>query len=71
MATIPKYVLQRSFDIDPSVWAAAKNEIRTILIDAARERTMIPYSELVGRVNVEQMVSTNGVHFGHHLFAKS
>jgi hypothetical protein len=50
MASTPKYVLQGSFDIAPDVWERAKDEIRTILVEKAKQRAMIPYSELVGRV---------------------
>jgi hypothetical protein len=64
MATIPKYVLQGSFDIDQERWATAKEEIRTILIEAARQRKMITYSDLVGQANA---VNFNA--FDQRLFA--
>ena len=47
MGTAPKYVLQGSFDVPVEKWAAAKEEIRTVLAAKARARAMIPYSELV------------------------
>jgi hypothetical protein len=34
----------------PSAWDEAKEEARTIMIDRARVRGMIPYSDLVSRV---------------------
>jgi len=46
MPSPPKYVLQGSFDVVPEVWNSAKEEIRAILIEKARQRAMIPYSEL-------------------------
>src|SRR5688572_22885765 len=46
----PKYVLQGSFDVPPATWERAKEEIRAILIEKAKQRAMIPYSELVARV---------------------
>jgi hypothetical protein len=51
MPNPPKYVLQGSFDVPPEKWEAAKREISAILIEKAKQRAMIPYSELVGRVN--------------------
>jgi hypothetical protein len=50
MPTLPKYVLQGSFDVAPERWEAAKEEVRSILVEKARQRAMIPYSELVGMV---------------------
>jgi hypothetical protein len=50
MSSPPKYVLQGSFDVPPENWAAAKEEIRRVLIEKAKNRAMIPYSELVGLV---------------------
>lgn len=50
MAAPPKYVLHGSFNVPADKWAAAKAEIRRILIEKARARGMIPYSELVGLV---------------------
>ncbi len=50
MPSLPKYVLQGSFDVPPEKWAVAKEEIGEILIEKAKQRAMIPYSELVGRV---------------------
>lgn len=50
MPSPPKYVLQGSFDVPPETWQNAKEEIRRILIEKARQRAMIPYSELVGLV---------------------
>ncbi len=50
MTNPPKYVLQGSFDVAPELWAAAKDEIRHVLIQKAKQRAMIPYSELVGLV---------------------
>ena len=47
MGTAPKYVLQGSFDVPVEKWAAAKEEIRTVLAAKARAHAMIPYSELV------------------------
>src|SRR5204863_2982294 len=35
----------------PEKWEAAKRKICDILIEKAKQRAMIPYSELVGRVN--------------------
>ena len=57
-------MLQGSFDIDPEQWAEAKEEIRSILIEAARLRRMITYSDLVGQVNA---VTFNA--FDQRLFA--
>lgn len=39
----------------PEQWAKAKQEIRDILITKARERAMIPYSELVDMVDSVQL----------------
>src|SRR6266511_4745557 len=50
MSSPPKYVLQGSFDVPSEQWAAAKEEIRRVLIEKARNRAMIPYTELVGLV---------------------
>jgi hypothetical protein len=50
MPSPPKYVLQGSFDVPPEDWAAAKEEIRLVLVEKAKSRTMIPYSDLVGLV---------------------
>ncbi|MGE3109696.1 MAG: hypothetical protein AB7O77_15265 [Phycisphaerales bacterium] len=50
MASAPKYVQNGSFDVPPEKWAAAKAEIRAILINKAKERAMIPYSDLVAQV---------------------
>lgn len=50
MPSQPKYVLQGSFDVPPARWEAAKEEIRAILIEKAKQRAMIPYSDLVERV---------------------
>jgi hypothetical protein len=50
MPSPPKYVLQGSFDVPPAEWAAVKEEIRRVLVEKARLRAMIPYSELVGLV---------------------
>lgn len=50
MPNPPKYVLQGSFDVPLETWEAAKREIRDILIDKAKQRAMVTYSELVGRV---------------------
>ena len=36
-------------------WGAARDEMRTILADRARLRGMIPYSELVGRIEAIRM----------------
>lgn len=36
-------------------WSAAKDEMRQILTDRARLRGMIPYSELVGRIETIRM----------------
>lgn len=52
MASAPRYVLNGSFDVPPAKWAAAKTEIRTILVKKAKERAMIPYSDLVAQVHV-------------------
>jgi hypothetical protein len=47
----PKYVLQGSFDIDPAKWEAAKDEIRAILIEKAKQRAIgITYSDLVEQI---------------------
>jgi hypothetical protein len=51
MATVPKYVLQGSFDVPPAEWAKAKAEIRDILIATARKRAMITYSDLVAQAS--------------------
>src|SRR6266849_6642162 len=48
MPNPPKYVLQGSFDVPPEKWVAAKEEIRRVLVAKARQRAMIPYSELLG-----------------------
>jgi hypothetical protein len=50
MTSPPKYVLQGSFDVAAEKWAAAKDEIRSVLVQKAKQRAMIPYSELVGQV---------------------
>src|SRR6266705_2849202 len=50
MPSPPKYVLQGSFDVPAEKWAAAKAEICHVLIEKAKQRAMIPYSELVGLV---------------------
>jgi hypothetical protein len=39
-----------SFDVPSAKWADAKTEIRTILIRKAKERAMIPYSDLAAQV---------------------
>src|SRR4051812_3123114 len=64
MPSPPKYVLQGSFDVPPEKWAAAKDEIRRVLVEKAKQRSMIPYSELVGRVT-----SVNFRAFDQKLFA--
>lgn len=64
MASPPKYVLQGSFNVAPETWENAKDEIRHVLIEKARQRAMIPYSELVGRVK-----SVNFNAFDQRLFA--
>lgn len=64
MPNPPKYVLQGSFDVAPDKWEAAKAEIRGVLIEKAKQRAMVPYSELVGRVKA---VSFNA--FDTRLFA--
>jgi hypothetical protein len=64
MQNPPKYVLQGSFDVPPEKWASAKSEIRSVLIDTAEKRSMIPYSELVGLVT-----SVNFKAFDQRLFA--
>jgi hypothetical protein len=64
MPSPPKYVLQGSFDVPPDKWAAAKAEIRRVLVDIARKRAMIPYSELVQLV---KSVSFNA--YDQRLFA--
>lgn len=51
MPSPPKYVLQGSFDIPTGTWEKAKDEIRAILIEKAKQRAMVPYSDLVGKVN--------------------
>ena len=51
MSSPPKYVLQGSFDVPADKWAEAKTEVRTELIKRAKQRAMIPYSELVALVN--------------------
>jgi hypothetical protein len=50
MATATKYVQNGSFDFPPEQWAAAKSEIRAVLVVKAMERAMIPYSDLVAQV---------------------
>jgi hypothetical protein len=60
----PKYVLQRSFDVAPERWEKAKAEIRVILIEKAKKRANIPYSDLVGMVK-----SVNFSPFDQRLFA--
>lgn len=50
MASAPKYVQNGSFDVPPEKWSAAMTEIRAILIKKAKERAMIPYSDLVAQV---------------------
>ena len=64
MPSPPKYVLQGSFDVPIETWAAAKEEIRVVLIETARKRAMIPYSELVGLIK-----SVNFKAFDQRLFA--
>jgi hypothetical protein len=54
MSGMPSYVSQGSFDVDPQVWAKAKDEVRLILVERAKRRQMIPYSELVGLVGSVQ-----------------
>lgn len=50
MSSPPNYVLQGSFDVEPETWQAAKDEIRRVLVQRAKLRAMIPYSELVALV---------------------
>lgn len=50
MPSPPKYVLEGFFDVNPEKWEAAKEEIHHILVEKAKQRAMIPYSELVGKV---------------------
>jgi hypothetical protein len=50
MPSPPNYVLQGSFDVPPENWESAKEEIRAILIQKAKQRAMITYSELVALV---------------------
>ena len=50
MPNPPSYVLHGSFDVPPAVWEKAKQEIRTVLIDRAKQRSMITYSDLVAFV---------------------
>jgi hypothetical protein len=38
------------YDFDDSAWESAKNEVRKILIQRAKLRGMIPYSELVSQI---------------------
>lgn len=64
MSSPPKYVLQGSFDVPADKWAAAKAEVRAVLIQKAKHRAMIPYSELVGLVN-----SVNFNAYDQRLFA--
>ncbi len=64
MPSPPKYVLQGSFNVPPDEWAAAKEEIRRVLIEKASKRAMIPYSELVGLVH-----SVNFNAYDQRLFA--
>lgn len=60
----PKYVLNGSFDIPVDKWNAAKEEIRRVLVERAKARAMIPYSELVGLVR-----SVNFNAYDQRLFA--
>lgn len=46
----PQYVFQGTFGIPEDHWDAAKAEIRAVLVEKAKGRAMIPYSELVGLV---------------------
>ncbi|CAA9430871.1 MAG: hypothetical protein AVDCRST_MAG64-3468 [uncultured Phycisphaerae bacterium] len=64
MPSPPKYGSQGSFDVVHETWERAKEEIRQTLIEKARQRGMIPYSELVGRVK-----SVNFDAFDQRLFA--
>lgn len=64
MTSPPKYVLQGSFDVPADKWAAAKAEVRSVLIQKAKQRAMIPYSELVALVN-----AVNFAAFDQRLFA--
>lgn len=64
MSTPPSYVLQGSFDVPADKWAAAKAEVRAVLIQKAKQRAMIPYSELVNLVN-----SVNFAAYDQRLFA--
>jgi len=50
MPNPPKYVLQGSFDVPPDKWSAAKEEARQVLVDRARHRSIITYTELVGLI---------------------
>lgn len=58
MSSPPRYVLQGSFDVPADRWAAATAEVRAVLIQKAKQRAMVPYSELVGLVT--------SVNFGAH-----
>jgi hypothetical protein len=50
MAKSTKYVQNGSFDVPSEQWAAAKAEIHATLVKKAKERAMIPYSDLVAQV---------------------
>jgi hypothetical protein len=41
---------QLNHGFDPAAWEAAKQEARAIMIERARVRGMIPYSDLVARI---------------------
>ena len=45
-------MLRKKFDhgLPESVWSAAKEQARRAMIDAARRRSVISYSELVGEI---------------------
>jgi hypothetical protein len=51
MPSLPSYVQQAPFNFAPEIWNAAKDEIRSILIDRAKRQDPIAYSDLVARVN--------------------
>jgi hypothetical protein len=50
MSNPPKYVDKVAFDVLPEVWAAAKAEVRSILVEVAQRERTIFYSELVGEM---------------------
>lgn len=46
--------MSEKYGFPPAIWDQAKTEMRTILVNCARERKMITYSQLVGQVTTIQ-----------------